>query len=158
METPSPTSATALPRYTARDATLTRFDSDGTATLHATASSVEYFDDDSGKAHDVQADLLADGDMSWTRSSPIATLPAHERRILLDGPVIAKGHWPDNDAPLTIATNKVWVDPETHQFETREAAQLNSEARYGSATGLRANWDERRLQLLHNVKMTYVAP
>ena len=151
-------SPAALPRYVAHDATLTRFDTDGTATLRGSASSVEYFEDDSGQAHDLQVDLLADGEPQWHLSSPTGTMPARERRILLDGPVLAKGEWPDSDSPLTVDTTQVWIDPDTHQFETRDAVRLNSEARYGTADGMRVNWDERHLQLLHNVKMTYVAP
>jgi LPS export ABC transporter protein LptC len=148
----------ALPRYVAHDATLVRFDTDGIATLRGAASSVEYFDDDSGQAHELQVDLLAEGEPQWHLSSPTGTMPAHERRILLGGPVLAKGEWPDNNSPLTIDTTQVWVDPDTHQFETRDAVRLNSEVRYGTSDGMRVNWDERHLQLLHNVKMTYVAP
>lgn len=151
-------SAAALPKYVAHDATLTRFDTEGLATLHGTASSVEYFDDDSGQAHDLNVDLLSDGESQWQLSAPTGRLPPHDHRILLDGDVLAKGNWPDSGNPLTIATTQVWVDPETHQFDTRAAVRLNSEARYGTADGLRVNWDERHLQLLHNVKMTYVAP
>ncbi len=150
--------AAALPRYVARDATLTRFDMDGAAALRGTASSVEYFDDDSGQATDLQADLLAEGDAQWHLSAPAGTMPAHERRIRLDGPVLAKGEWPDTGSPLTVDTTQVWIDPDAHQFETRETVHLNSEARFGTAVGMRVDWDERHLQLLHNVKMTYVAP
>ena len=152
------TTAAALPRYTARQATLTRFDAEGVLVLRGKASSVEYFDDDSGQAHDLQVELLADGETQWQLSSPAGTMPAHERRILLAGDVLAKGEWPDSGIPLTVDTTQVWIDTDTHQFDTREAVHLNSEARYGSADGMRVNWDDRHLQLLHNVKMTYVAP
>jgi LPS export ABC transporter protein LptC len=155
-ETVTPVATVALPRYTVRDAQLTRFDTEGVATLHANSSSIEYFDDDSGQAHDLQADLLSDGDATWHLSAPTGTLPPHDHRILLGGPVLASGEWPDNGAPLSIDTTQVWVDPDSHLFETREPLTINGEARHGSAVGMRVNWDERRLQLLHNVKMTYV--
>jgi LPS export ABC transporter protein LptC len=155
-ETITETAATALPRYIVRNAQLTRYDTDGSATLHAAASSIEYFDDDSSQAHDLQAELLSDGEATWHLSSPTGTMPPREHRILLGGPVLASGEWPDNGAPLSVDTTQVWVDPDSHQFETREPLTINGEARHGSAVGMRVNWDERRLQLLHNVKMTYV--
>jgi LPS export ABC transporter protein LptC len=148
----------ALPRYTARQATLSRFDAEGVNTLRGTADSVEYFDDDSSQAADLHVDLISDGAVQWQLAAPTGTMPPHERRILLGGPVNAKGEWPDNGVPMTIDTTQVWVDTDSHQFETRERVNVNSEARYGTAVGMRVNWDERHLQLLHNVKMTYVAP
>ena len=158
-ESASEVAPVALPRYIARDATLTRFDAEGAVALRGSASSVEYFDDDSGQARDLQLELPSEeGGTQWQLSSPTGTMPAHEHRILLDGAVNARGEWPDTGEPLTLDTTQVWIDTDTHQFESREAVQINSQSRTGNAVGMRVNWEERHLQLLHNVKMTYVAP
>jgi LPS export ABC transporter protein LptC len=151
-----PAEAVALPRYTVYDAVLTRFDTDGSATLRGKASSVAYFDDESGHATDLQADMLADDEATWHLSSPTATMPARDRRILLEGPVVANGRWPDSGEDLTVGATQVWVDTDTHQFDSRQGVTLKSASRNGSAVGVRVDWQDRRMQLLHNVKMTYV--
>ena len=152
-----PVETVALPRYTVYDATLMRFDNDGAATLRGKATSVAYFDDESGHATNLQADTLADDEVTWHLTSPTATMPAHDRRILLEGPVVANGQWPDTGEDLTVDTTQVWVDTDAHQFDSRQPVKLQSASRNGTAVGLRVDWQDRRMQLLHNVKMTYAA-
>ena len=147
-----------LPRYTLTDADLVRYNSDGDMVLRGKASSIEYFDDDSRHAADLDADLLSDSEVRWHLTSPTATEPQKDRRILLEDKVVAKGQWPDSEEPLTATTSRVWVDPETRQFETSEPVAVDSEDRKGTAIGMRVDWQEHRLQLLRSVKMTYAAP
>lgn len=146
------------PRYTVSDADLTRYDADGTATLRGHASSIEYFDDDSGHAVDVSVDLLEDNAVAWHLTSDTAVQPAHERRILLDSPVVASGHWPDNGEAVTIDSSQVWIDPDAHIFQSQTPVSAQSKSRQGTAVGMLADWQTQRLRLLHDVKMTYVAP
>jgi LPS export ABC transporter protein LptC len=144
-----------LPRYTLTTAELTRYDADGNANLFGTADSVEYFDDQSGRAHNLAVDLVASDDKTWHVTSPSATLPAHQRRFMLDGPVVATGHWPDSGEAVTVHTDRLWIEPELHQIQTDAPVHLQSPSRTGDAVGMRSDWSARRLQLLHNVNMTY---
>ncbi|MDR3415167.1 MAG: LPS export ABC transporter periplasmic protein LptC [Nevskia sp.] len=147
-----------LPRYTLADAELTRFDSDGSPTLLGQAATIEYFDDQSGRAQDLQADLIADGDKTWHLTSPAATLPAHQHRFMLEGPVLASGQWPDSGDELTVRTQHLWVDPDRHEIDTDAPVDLQSPSRTGSAVGMRADWTEQSMQLQRNVKMSYEPP
>lgn len=157
VESPEAPSA-SLPRYTLSGATLTRFDADGEPNLRGKADAIEYYDDQSGHAHNLQVDLVADDDSAWHLTSPTATLPPHQRRFMLDGPVVASGQWPDNGEDVALHTDRLWVDPDRHEIDTDAAVEVQSRSRSGTAVGLRSDWVARSMQLLHNVKMTYQTP
>lgn len=144
-----------LPRYLIDTATLTRFNDDGELTVHGTATHVEYFDDESATATNLDATTYSGDQGSWRVTAPSALMPAKTRRFLLEGQVVAEGKWPDSGQPVTVRTTQLWVDPDTHALSTEENVTLDSDGRDGSGTGLRADWVARRLQLLHNVKMRY---
>jgi LPS export ABC transporter protein LptC len=153
------TAATArLPRYTAANATLTRFDADGEVLLQGHADTVDYFDDASGRAHGLQLDLLSGGDAPWHLTAPAATLPAHQHRFLVEGPVIADGQWPDSGENLQFHTDRLWVDPDRHELQTDAPLDWTGPTRSGKAVGMRADWSGNRVQLLHDVHMRYEAP
>jgi LPS export ABC transporter protein LptC len=152
----------ALPRYTLNEAELSRYDSEGEPSLLGRAQSIEYFDDESGRAEQLQVDVLNGEAAPWHLSSPLASLPAGqrpgERKILLQAPVLVSGRWPDNGEALQIETERLWLDADAHQFYTDAAVKLDSRARDGTAVGLRADWRQRSLRLLHDVKLHYDAP
>ncbi|MBV8063548.1 MAG: LPS export ABC transporter periplasmic protein LptC [Nevskia sp.] len=154
----TPPAPAVLPRYTLSDAELTRFDADGEPSLRGQAEAIDYFDDQSGHAHQLQLELVAGDERTWHLSSPTATLPAHQRRFMLDGPVLGDGQWPDNGEALALHTDRLWIDPDRHEIDTDAAVTVKSVSRNGSATGLRSDWAGQAIQLQHNVKMTYQAP
>ena len=151
----SPEAPAALPRYTLSNAELTRFDNDGNINLTGQADTIDYFDDQSGRAQNLQADLITDDGKTWHLTAPAATLPAHQRRFMLEGPVLAKGKWPDNGEELLVRTDHLWVDPDQHEIDTDAPVDLQSPLRTGNAVGMRSDWTAQTLQLLHNVRMTY---
>lgn len=154
----TPEQPVALPRYTLSDAELTRYDADGQPSLHGLADTIDYFDDQSGHAHNLRVDLVADDDRTWHLTAPTATLPPHQHRFMLDGPVLAQGEWPDNGEDLALHTDRLWVDPDRREIDTDAPVQVSSASRSGSAVGLRSDWTGQSIQLQHNVKMTYQTP
>ena len=156
--TAAPEAGPAMPRYTVMGAELTRYDSDGEPTLSGTAGTIDYYDDQSGRAQDLVVDLMTEDDKTWHLTSPAATLPPHQHRFMLEGPVVMSGRWPDDDEPLAVHSDHMWVDPDRHQVDTDAPVHLVSAGRNGDAVGLRSNWNDQSLQLLHNVKMTYEVP
>lgn len=153
-----PAAAQSLPRYTLAGAELTRFDTDGEPMLLGQAQSMDYFDDASGRAHELKLDLLSGGATPWHLAAPAATLPAHQHRFLLEGPVVADGRWPDSGEPVQLLTDRVWVDPDRRELQTDAPLQWQGPVRSGDAVGMRADWGGHSLQLSHNVKMHYEAP
>ncbi|MDB5976374.1 MAG: export transporter periplasmic protein LptC [Nevskia sp.] len=151
----TPEAPTTLPRYTVNGAELTRFDVDGGVSLYGQAEAIDYFDDQSGRAQNLQLDLLDDEEKTWHVTAPAANLPAHQRRFMLEGPVVANGHWPDNGEAVAIHTDRLWIDPDRHEVDTDAPVELHSPLRNGNAVGLRSDWAEQTLQLLHNVHMIY---
>jgi LPS export ABC transporter protein LptC len=145
----------AAPRYTLGGAELTRYDADGNASLYGQAETLDYFDDQSGRAQNLQVDLLSEGDKTWHLSAPSATLPAHQHRFMLDGPVVANSHWPDDGEDFVMHAENLWIDPDRHEIDSDAAVDLQSSRRNGNAVGTHANWTARTLQLLHKVKMSY---
>jgi LPS export ABC transporter protein LptC len=100
-------------------------------------------------------DLVADGERTWHLSAPAATLPGHQSRFQLEGPVLGGGQWPDDGEDLVFHTTELWVDPEMHEIDTDAPVELESPYRNASAVGMRSDWAERSMQLLHNVKTSY---
>jgi LPS export ABC transporter protein LptC len=149
------TDAAHPPRYLIDVARLSRFNDEGRLTVRGTATDLEYFDDESARAKNLDADTFDDDQNSWNVTSPSVFMPAQTRKFLLEGNVVAKGKWPDSGLPVTVRTTQLWVDPDTHLLSTEQDVTLDSDGRDGSGTGLRADWVARRLQLLHNVKMRY---
>lgn len=146
-----------VPRYTLNDAVLTRFDADGAPALRATAKTLEYFDDESARGEMLDVDILAGVKTPWTASAPSGILPAHSRSFVLEGAVVARGHWPDNNDAVTVQTTKLWIDPDQHELHTDRDVTFQSASRDGSATGLRSNWIDQDMKLLNDVKMHYEA-
>jgi LPS export ABC transporter protein LptC len=147
-----------LPRYTLAIAQFSRYDSYGNPTLGGYADTVDYYDDQSGIAHNLDLELLTAGGSVWRVRAPSAELPARQRRFRLDDSVVATGHWPDSEGELTLKSKYMWIDPDTHLFDTDAPVDLISPGRNGTAVGLRGDWSGRSLQLLHDVKMNYEAP
>lgn len=143
------------PRYQIDSATLDRFDADGARVIHGTATHLEYFDDESARARDLDATTYSGEQTGWNVTAPSALLPAKSKRFLLQGDVVARGRWPDSGLPVTVRSTEVWVDPQAHVLSTAENVAVDSDGRSGTATGLEADWVARRFQLLNNVKMRY---
>ena len=154
----APAEAAMAPRYTLKQAELTRFNAEGEPELSAVADTIDYFDDASGVAHDLQVDLISAGVRTWHLKSPTASMPTHQHRFLLDGPVLVDGHWPDNGEPVQAQTSSLWVDPDAHSLQTDDAVDVRSVSRNGNANGMNADWAGHNLDLLHRVRMTYVTP
>lgn len=147
----------ALPRYTLTNAVLTRYDANGRPALRGHAQTLDYYDDESAHAENLQLDLLSDTHAPWQATAPSGMLPAHSHRFLLEGEVVAVGRWPDNNEPLTIRTEQLWVDPDLHHLQTERAVTLTSASRDGSAVGMNAGWVDQNMELLNDVKMHYEA-
>jgi LPS export ABC transporter protein LptC len=151
-----PAGPAAPPRYTLAIADLTRYDTSGEPTLTAQAQRIDYFDDASGRAFDLQVDLLSlVGGGPWHLSAPAATLPAHQRKFLLEGPVNANGRWPDTGEPVKVRTERLWVDPDARAIQTDATVTVDSATRTGTGVGMRADWAGRTLDLLHDVTINY---
>jgi len=154
--TPTETDRAIAPTYTVSGAEIMRFDITGDPVLHATASSVTYFDDQSAQASTLHLDTLRGGAVAWQLDSPTGSMPAHQHRYLLEGPVHVVGRWPDTGETVAVDGTEVWVDPETHEFFSATPVALHSASRNGDAVGMRADWQTHRLQLLRDVRMSYV--
>jgi len=154
--TPAP-EPNALPRYTLTNAVLTRYDTDGRPALRGHAQTLDYYDDESAHAENLQLDLLSTARAPWRATAPSGMLPAHSHRFLLEGNVVAEGRWPDNNEALTIRTEQLWVDPDQHSLQTDRPVTLTGATRDGSAVGVKANWVEQNMELLNDVKMHYEA-
>ena len=144
-----------LPRYTLTSAVLTRYDADGQPALKATASSLEYFDDESAVATTLTLDTLSGTRTPWHIQAPTGRLAPGSKVLALSGDVIANGQWPDNGEAVIVRTPTLMVDPDHHLLSTDDPVTADSRTRQSSSTGMNANWQQQDLRLLNNVKMRY---
>lgn len=144
-----------LPRYTLSGAVLVRYDASGQPAMRATATSLEYFDDESAVASSLKLDVLSGTRTPWHIEAPTGRLPPGSKVLALSGNVQADGQWPDNGEAVTLRTPTLKVDPDLHLLSSDALVTAESRSRQGSGTGLAANWLKQDLHLLNNVKMRY---
>lgn len=154
-EPPTAPDAAVAPRYSLRGVQWTRLDVNGQREFTAEAESADYFDDESARYEQLKMNVPKIGQVPWRLTSPKGSAPAHEKRILMEGPVDISGAWPDGEA-LVANTPQLWVDPVSKQVSTDAGVSFDSDSRSGTAKGLKADWDKQTVQLLGNVRMEYV--
>lgn len=143
------------PRYTLNDVDWVRYNDAGQPSLRGHAAQIDYYNDQSATGKTMRVTVLRNDNTAWTATSPSGEMPTNQNRLRLDGKVQIRGRWPDNNQPLQIDTTRLWIDPHVHELSTDAVVILSSPMRNGSATGLRADWMTRTLNLFADVKMTY---
>ncbi len=146
-------SAAPAPRFQMRDAELIQYASNGRIRLQARAGAIRYYDDESLQMDAVQLSQLG-GARVWTLRAPHGVAPPGERRLLLQQPVEADGHWPSGER-FVLQTDRVWVDTLRREIYTDSTVTLTGESRQIRAGGLRADWGGRLLQLSDDVVARY---
>lgn len=146
--------ADALPRYALANAEWLRLDARGEPELRVRTESIDYYADDSAQMGMLTLDALGGTESPWTLTAPRGRMPAHERRVLLEGGVLAQGRYADE--PVQFTTEALWVDLLRRELRTDAAVVLYSEFRRASARGLRADFSGENVQLLNDVQVEYV--
>lgn len=144
------------PRYALRDAEWTRLGPDGNAQFHITASTIDYYEDKSAILGNMTMDGLGGDKGAWLLTSPAGEMPAGQERILLKKPVVITGQSNKGGAPIKMFTDQLWVDNKRKEIYTDLPLRLTQGEQQATATGMRADWVGQKLDLLHDVKVTYV--
>lgn len=147
--------AAPLPRYTVTGAQWLRLGEQGQPEFRAQAQSIEYFADESIQLHTITLDALGGLSSPWNLRAPAGTVPPRERRVLLQGGVVAKGAYADG-VPIDFTTDRLWVDLLRRELRTESPVLLTSDLRHASARGLKADFSGERVQLLDDVQVEYV--
>ncbi len=144
------------PRYALRDAEWTRLDTDGKAQFHITAATINYYENESAIMSNMTMDGLGGEKGAWTLSSPAGEMPAHQERILLKKPVVITGQSDQTGGPIKLFTDQLWVDNTRKEIYTESPLRMTQGEQQATATGMNADWAGEKLNLLHDVKVTYV--
>lgn len=142
------------PRYVLKGAEWTRYDEQGQPEVRATALSIDYFDDKSARLNTLEMDRLGGGNGPWHLSAATGVMPANQERMQLGRPVTVTGDLQDL-GPVRIVSDTLWVDFERKEIHTGDSVLLSGEGRNARATGLRADWNGERVQLLQDVHVDY---
>lgn len=144
------------PQYALRDAEWTRLGADGKTQFHVTAATIDYYENKSAIIGRMSLDGLGGDKGSWTLTSPAGEVPANQERILLKKPVVMTGQPGTGGDAIKLYTDKLWVDSKRQEIYTDAPLRITQGAHEATATGLRADWTGQSLNLLHDVKVTYV--
>lgn len=144
------------PQYALRNAEWTRLGADGKTQFHITAASIDYFENKSAIIGNMTMDGLGGDRGSWTLTSPAGQMPANQERILLKKPVVATGFSNHGGAPIKMFTDQMWVDSKRKEIYTESPLRITQGEQEATATGMRADWAGEKINLLHDVKVTYV--
>ena len=143
------------PRYVIANAEWTRLGADGKTVFHINAEHIDYYDDESARMTNLSLDGLDQGKGPWRLTSPLGEMPARDKRILLNKPVVMTGAVKQGEA-IKLITDQVWVDGAKKELYTASPVVMTRGTQQATATGMNADWAGQRLQLLHDVKVTYV--
>lgn len=144
------------PRYALRDAEWTRLGPDGHAQFHITAATIDYYDNKSAILSNMTMDGLGGERGAWLLTSPAGEVPAQQERILLKKPVVITGKSNNGGEPIKMFTDQLWVDNKRKEIYTDLPLRLTQGAQQATAVGMRADWTGQKLDLLHDVEVTYV--
>jgi LPS export ABC transporter protein LptC len=146
------------PRYSMRNAEWTRLGADGHTEFHVTAATIDYYVDESARMSNMTLDGLDGGRGPWRLTSPAGEMPAHETRMLLKKPVVMIGLPKQGGSAVKLTTDQMWVDSKLKELYTESPVRMTRGTEHASATGMRADWAGQKMDLLHDVKVTYVPP
>ena len=149
--------ASELPRYAATGARWLRLNRQGEPEFRAHAATVDYYADESAHMHLVSLDALGGAESPWHLEAPEARSPPHERRLMLEGGVRAKGDRIQGET-VSFATENLWVDLLRQELSTDASVKLETEFRTAMARGLRADFRGESLKLLNDVQVDYAPP
>lgn len=144
------------PRYVLRDAEWTRLGADGNAQFHITATTIDYYDNKSAILGNMTMDGLGGNKGAWLLTSPAGEVPARQERILLKKPVVITGKSVNGGEPIKMFTDQLWVDNQRKEIYTDLPVRVTQGAQKATAVGMRADWIGQKLDLLHDVEVTYV--
>ena len=143
------------PRYVVANAEWTRLGANGKTEFHINAEHIDFYDDESARMTNMAMDGLNQGKGPWHLTSPLGQMPAHDKRILLNKPVVITGAMKQGD-PVKLTTDQLWVDGARKELYTESPVLMTRGSQQASANGMNADWAGQRLQLLHDVKVIYV--
>lgn len=144
------------PRYALRDAEWTRLGADGKTQFHITATTIDYYENKSAIIGNMTMDGLGGNKGSWTLTSPAGEMPSNQERILLKKPVVVTGLPNRGGEPIKLFTDQMWVDSKRKEIYTESPLRMTQGEQQATATGMNADWAGEKLNLLHDVKVTYV--
>lgn len=142
-----------LPRYQLTGLQVQRTDAQGQIAVQIAAKQANYYDDSSANIFDVRVQAPADQGQPWQFSAPQAYVPAGKKQVQLFAPVKGSGSWPDGE-PLTMAAQKVLVDPVARRYSSQQPVAIDSPNRSAHASNFVANFAGTQLTL-QNVEMRY---
>lgn len=142
------------PRYELQQVRWRRMGEDGQIEFRAQAARLRQYGDDSAELSELQLDALGGVDSPWRVRAPSGTVPRQQKRIRLNGPVIADGRLTPNE-PAQLTAENMWVDSTKKELSTDGPVTVQTPTRSAKARGLRTDFKGRQLNLLHEVEVTY---
>lgn len=142
------------PRYELNTVHWQRLGENGQIEFRAQAQRLRQYGDDSAELSELQLDALGGLDSPWQIRAPSGTVPSRQKRIRLNGPVVANGRLTPNE-PAQLTAESMWVDSTKKELSTDGPVTVKTPTRSAQARGLRTDFKGRQLNLLHEVEVTY---
>jgi LPS export ABC transporter protein LptC len=147
-----------VPLYVAGQATWTRYGTDGTPLVRATAQNIDYYEDRSMALDTVTLDRLGGPQGAWHVTAPRGLVPANEQRMRLEPDVNVTGTVSKGKLPTTIAASEVWVDWDKKLISSERPVRATAPGRSATAQGWQSDFNATHVQMMGNVEMQYDAP
>ena len=148
-------SAERRPRYELLQVRWLRLDEAGRPEFRAQAAQLKQYADESAELSEVQLDALGGLDSPWQIRAPSGTVPSRQKRIRLNGPVVADGRLTPNE-PAQFTAQNLWVDQAQKQLSTEGRVTITTPTRAAHARGMRTDFKGTQVDLLHDVEVSYV--
>ncbi|TJY65139.1 LPS export ABC transporter periplasmic protein LptC [Sinimarinibacterium sp. CAU 1509] len=152
QELAEPEATVQRPRYHLEGADWMRYDDTGAALFEVTANSVDYFDDASMLLQAVSVRHLGGTQGAWLLTSDRGSVPAGQKRLLLEPQVIVDGQAPQQD-DVTLHTPQLWVNFDARTISSPAAVRAEAPGRSLDAIGMQADWTGERVEFLDQVEV-----
>jgi lipopolysaccharide export system protein LptC len=142
--------------YYLTDARILGTDEDGTLLYEIRADRAEQQRDDSIVFSDVKIEYSPATDVPWTISAESAAIYPAEKRIFLEGNVLATSSEGFSGEETELRTPSLELDPARYVAETDERIEILIGERSLNGTGMLASLDENRLEIKSNVSGRFI--
>lgn len=147
------------PDYYADNLVIYSMNKAGRLDYQLTMSHLEHYpDDDSLLVSKPQMILFQNQHPSWKITSEHGTIRHNGEEIWLSNNVVAKLSEKNNSDVMTLTTENLLMRPSEKYAETSSNVLLQDKSGITRAKGMKANIENNRIQLLSNVRGTYVSP
>lgn len=140
--------------YYMKGATVYKMSKQGQLAYRMKVAQTLHFADDSARLSDIHVHYLENTKTYWNLHAAKGRVPPNQHEVYLYGGVVIH-HPRDNGNLVKATTSHAWVRPKANRIDSDAHVTAIEPGQKVTGDGMRINLDTNKLNLLHNVQVTY---